>query len=291
MEIDSLCQLLEKKRHKAVFLFVLDVVLSSIVGVSGFALIIAGAIMEAPYQAIFLPIGFALFLILMPLFVFLAIRASSSYKKSFFETLVPFFSKGSYKSLSYSFKKDGGQIKKMSSSSRLPRFDEDEASFYEGSFDDGTSFFSFFYAKTVMGKGHPDPCYCRYVELTLTKELPYEISIAPRNAAVVQPHKLPEEIRSESILFERRYEATSSSKNEGYVFLSPSLIDFISHYEEGLFYLEAKDSHIFIRLEGFGSYFPCRLSKRVTPETVSPLERECSLFKRIYDALPSSITR
>jgi hypothetical protein len=144
----ELASTLENYRKKALFLFVLYVVLASIVGLAGFALIPVSLILEGVTELIkglSVALGFVLFLGGTPLFVFLALHAKNHYLKEFEDTFSPRFAEGHYEEFHFSFKKDLSDLEKKVSLPLREKPDEDHASYYEGKVS-GLPFFSFSYS-------------------------------------------------------------------------------------------------------------------------------------------------
>jgi hypothetical protein len=286
--INTTCDKLEKERKKALFFFVLTIVLASLVGAGGFALIITSLILEGTLRYILLPLGIVCFFLGGGGGSVLALHISNKYAKHFFNRLVPLFGKKGYSSLMFSYK-DKGTIESLRSFSKAPKFDEDEACLYTGSFCDGVSFFSYRYMKTKMGKGHPENVYGRYLEFRLPTSSKEEFILTPLNKSSIFTSSAKKEIRSESILVERKYQALASEETWGYHFFSPSIIELLSHYEDGTFSFLFKDNHLYVSIDDYSVYYSCKLSKKVTLENVLPLKKECELFASIYSAFDQSL--
>lgn len=287
--ISEACDELEKERKKTFFLFVLTIVLASIIGAGGFASLIVALILDGTIRYILLPIGFVCFFLGGGGGSVLALHLSNNYSKSFFNCLVPLFGAKGYSSLSFSYK-DKGQIAQLRHYQKAPKFDEDEASIYIGSFSSGVSFFSYRYMKTKMGKGHPENVYSRYIEFTLPVATREEFVLTPKYKTSIFASSLAnKEVRSESILVERKYEALASNEEWGYKFLAPSIIELLGHYEDGTFSFLYKGNHLYVSIDNYGSFYKCQLSKKVTVQNVLPLKQECELFNTIYLAFDQSI--
>lgn len=252
-------------------------------------MIIISLILEGTIRYILLPIGIICFFLGGGGGSVLALCTSNSYSKEFFNRLVPLFGKKGYASLSYSFK-DKGEISSFVSYPKAPKFDDDEACIYRGLFNDGVSFLSYRYMKTKMGKGHPENVYARYLEFHLPTTSKEEFVLTPKDKkSLFENLEAKKAIRSESILVERKYEAFASDETWGYKFFAPSIIDLLSHYEDGTFSFYFKDNHLYISIDNYSSFYQCKLSRKVTFDNVLPLKKECELFASIYSAFDQSL--
>jgi len=287
--IKQTCESLERKRKKTLFLFVLYIVLASSVGAGGFAMLITSLILEGIIRYILLPIGIVCFFLGGGGGSVLVLHTANSYSKEFFNRLVPLFGKSGYSSLSYSFK-DKGDIASFVSYPKAPKFDDDEACIYQGFFKDGVSFLSYRYMKTKMGKGHPENVYGRYLEFLLPSTSQEEFLLTPKDKKnLFGSLGASHQIRGESILVERKYEALASNETWGYKFFTPSIIELLSHYEEGTFSFLFKNNHLYISIDNYSSFYQCKLSRKVTIDNVLPLKKECELFANIYSAFDQSL--
>lgn len=288
-EINEILHTLNKERKRSLLLFVLTIIVGAIIEAGGFALIIVGCIFEGTDQIIYLSIGFPSFFIGSS-FSLIAIKISSSYKKMFYDTLTRRFSPSEYSSLSFSFKKDISDVKRLSAfPNGTPKFDDDEAIFYEGKFDDGTSCFSYFVTRTVMGKGHPDNVYGRYIEFTLGNKDNRLFLLSPKKEkAMFTGDLLQEKINTESIAFGEGYEARALSQEDGARFLRPTVIDFLSTYGP-VFSLSSSPGSVRIYLDKITPIPEVSLAVSASEEGIKQVKKEVESFALIYKEIKGSL--
>lgn len=282
---------LEQERRKDFARFVLGIVLASLMGGSGFALIIVGALLEGElqaYQWLFVLVGFVLFLLITPLFVFMALKAKNTFQKRFYSRLVPLYAQGVYGSFVYDHKKDLSVLLKEVSSTLVKKPEEDNASFYEGSIGQ-TAFLSFAYTYLKAGKGHPEDVGGRYVEFTLGKDVPSEFFLKhKKDQHLFFKNKLSYPLHAESILFEEAYLCSAKDEVAGTSILSPTL-------EAGLINLDdlygVKVSahlvgrHCYVYFNDYQRRFALSFGKPLTASSLKEFEDEVMIPKRLYLAL------
>lgn len=279
---------LNKQRKKSLFFFVLTIVLASIIGAAGFAFIITGCLMDGLSQILFLSFGFPLFFGGSSLSI-VAYKISLSYKKLFYESLTGFLGK-SFKRLSFSFKKDVEDVKRLSSCpAETPKIDDDETIFYEGELNDGTKFFSYFVQKTVVGPAHPYNVRCRYLEFALADPGKHSLLVLPqKEKPIFHDQNATTKLRSESISFSDRYDAYATNELEGAMALPPSLIDFLgsSPYSFSICHHEGS---LRVFLEGMENVETPSLSRPVKESSIDALRQEASVFSSFYKAIKGSL--
>lgn len=291
MNIDtSLVSQLENLRKKALVSFILFMVLASLVGLGGFALIIVGAIGEfsAKYiQGILVGAGFVLFLFITPIFVFAAVHAKRHYQKAFENHFCPLFATGHYDEFHFSFAKDLSEIMKRVSLPLSQKPDDEHLSFFEGKVN-GLSFFSFAYTRMKQGKGHPDSAGGRYIEITLDKKKNFDVLIsAKKSKKMLKIGPLPVRFESESIAFNERFEISASSHPDALTLITPAFIDSVNLLSDdygGKLSLYLKDNKVILYFDDYPSS-ELKLAKPITASTLEAFQKEVLLPAAVIKAL------
>ena len=286
----ELVSTLENHRKKALLLFVFDVVLASIVGFAGFALIPVSLILEGVTEllkGLLVALGFVLFLGGTPLFVFLALHAKNHYLKEFEDTFSPRFAEGHYEEFHFSFKKDLSDLEKKVSLPLREKPDEDHASYYEGKVS-GLPFFSFSYSHIKAGKGHPDEAFGRYIELSLpAKDNPEILLEAKKGKKMIKASPLKDRFETESIAFNEDHEMSASSHEEALKVITPAFLDGINVLNQeygGHLSLYMKGDKLVLYFEDYPS-FVLGLNTVTTTSALEAFRKEVLLPYRVIDAL------
>jgi hypothetical protein len=286
----SLVAALEKTRKKALVSFVLFTIVASLVGFSGFALILIGAIgdFSARYiQGLLVGAGAFLFLFATPAFVFGAIKAKRRYHKEFEDHFCPLFAQGHYDEFHFSFAKSLSDIEKMVSLPLAEKPDDEELSFYEGKVK-GLSFFSFAYERMKAGKGHPDSADGRYIELRLATPRNYEVLLsAKKSKKMLKVGPLPVHFESESIAFNERYDISASSHQDALTLITPAFIDSVNLLSEdygGKLSLYLKEDKVVLYFDDYPS-LELSLAKPITAEMLTAFQKEVLLPAAVIKAL------
>jgi hypothetical protein len=228
--LEELCLYLEKKRKRDLFLFVLYVVVASLIGAGGLALVIVGAIGEV-YQALFVSLGFVFFLVVCPVFVFLSFSVKKDFKKAYFLLLSKRLSEGKYDSLSIMYSlPDGFEAnKRFEGLKKKP--DQEEASYLEGSIKD-VIFFSYEYEYSKIKNAIPYDFHGRFVEFVVPKSYEEKLLLLSKNEeALFKNDPSFSEAHLESTLFENNHRIYASSVYFAHEFMSPKRIQRVNELE------------------------------------------------------------
>lgn len=274
---------INQRRKKSLFRFVGVIVLASLLGAGGFAMVVAGGISEGTLQIVFLAIGFPLFF-LGGVLALAAAKISSSYKRYYCEEVIGDFREG-YASLTYSYKANADDLKrKLAKSSCKITFDDEDAGFYEGTLGNGDAFYSFLSRRTIKKDGHPTNIYGRYVEYHLSDEHALFILSPREGKAFFRSPSSSVKGETESLAFNEKYVAGASSVDGIFEFLSPSAVLFFA--ESPLTFSLLVEGHSACVYEE-GVLVPDKigLSHEPNEESILALEGEASSFRKLYQLL------
>jgi hypothetical protein len=280
----------ENLRKKALFFFVLDIILAALLGLGGFACIILGAILDLNpefLKGIFVGLGFLFFLGGTSAFSLLAIHTKNHFKEHFESTFAPLFSDGVYEDYHFVFAKPIEALKKQALLPFKEKPDEEDTSYSEGRIKD-TSFFAFSYQHMKAKDGHPDNANGLYVELTLKEAKEAEILLLAKKGKKM--FSLPEEkecFESESIAFNDRYALSSNSQLLALQVVTPAFIDGINTLakeEGGNLSLYLKGSRLVVYFDDYPAK-EISLGHSLTVEDLKAFQNEVLLPSKIINAL------
>lgn len=287
-KLEQILSELNRKRRIRLFLFVLFVILSSLFGAGGFALIVTSAIaFEGLALGLGLAGGFLSFLVLTLVFLLLCFRQMPRYEKDYCQSLVPLLFPDD----------DRFQIRMMSRKEYEPivlkvekmlrrSFDIDRSSYFRGMVD-GIDFCTFSYdnyqterraRKEIRFTG-------RYVFFRKTGNK--EILVKEKGkASLFRKVTLPHKIRSESIVFDEGYEVFAYDEKERLPVEVLDCILSLNREMEGRLCIKSDESGVSFFYDRYRSSFRFGLTRKATLEQVQAFRQELLLPLRLSALLP-----
>jgi hypothetical protein len=285
---EQLISYLEKFRKKSLFLFVLFIVLASLFGASGLALLLVGLIAFTDATQIALVItGFLCFLAITPSFIIGSLHQVDQYQELVFGYFFKYLKKNpEYEDISFNVKADRYVLDKKLIAPLNLKFDYDKLFLIKGKVK-GITFFSVNYQYTTHEKGHPVDRNGRYFQFDaslINQQLIIRNKVG-RN--FFKNVKLSEDIQSESISFNNQFSVSASDKTEGYAFLDAVRVDGLRTVA---FDFQAKPS-VFVSPYGVAVCFDdyqtlkIKFTTHIDDAFVNSFEREMNLPLRLAKAL------
>jgi hypothetical protein len=277
----------EALRKKSLFLFVFYIVLASICGAGGFALIIVAAILEF-YPALFIALGAVLFLLVTPGIVFLAIHAETHYKEVFFTTYAAMAAEGRYDECHCPYHKEVSALAKECTSALIKRTDPENASYFDGKIGP-ISFYSFAYSYTKAGPGHPIAVYSRYIAYTFPQAFACSLNVVDKQTKPqFRLPVLPIRLHSESLYLDDHHEIYTDDELAGTSLLSPVLasgLESLNQQYHTHFVLRFSGNQLIAFCDDSSNHFEIKLTRSLSKEYLLEFSNEVLLPARLLAAL------
>ena len=293
-DVEDAIKYINKYRKMHLFLCILFIVLASIFGAGGFAMIVTGMIAFDNYlKFVFLGLGLFSFLVLCTFFILASIKMPSKFRETFYRLFSLPSSKNKYQEFNFVDKKRSSYLFSHMALPLSKTPDEDKYSFYEGKIGD-ISFYSFLYMRTqkvnnMFSHAPSIDVAGRYLEFKLNKDYKSYIIIQNKHSlGYFKKIKLKEAITTESVAFNDNYVIKTNDIYQAQLIVTPTLINginFLNDLYQGYCSACFKGDKVIVYFDKYQTGLKLTLSKRVDYETLEDFSYEIQIPYQVYKAL------
>lgn len=288
--LQSAIDALKKKRVLACVFFVVTIVIGSIISVTGFVMMSFGVLfLDSDLYIILLGPSMAVAMGSAAGGALIPVCLAINYRRDVYEALVPFLAQGKYDAYFYTHEANEKEVAGAMVRLLKGRVSSEGASLVKGTIGK-ISFSSANYERFRMGKraqGYTEGTAIRFVF-----PMRFKASLIIQSKETIRffkdKKKFPYALESESILFNRQFEAYSTAPMEGRLVLLPSILDgFISlerelHLIPNAFF---EGNAIYIYLDTDKKTFRVQLFRRWSQAYLDELRTQILLPYRLLTSL------
>ena len=291
---DDAISYINRYRKIHLFLCIVYIILASISGAGGFAIIIVGMIAFDNYlRFVFLGVGSFSFLILCTFFILASIKIPAKFRETFYRLFSLASSKNKYQGFHFVDKKRRDYLFSHMAIPLSKSPDEDKYSFYEGKLED-TNFYSFLYMRiqktqNVFTHAPTVDVAGRYLEFQVNTSYKTDIIIQNKHSlGYFKKIKLKDTFTTESVAFNDNYVIKTNDIYQAQLIITPTIINginFLNDLYQGYCSACFKGNKVIVYFDKYQTGLKLTLSKRVDYQTLEDFSYEIQIPYQVYKAL------